>query len=110
VYVTPVAILLILVISAVRLLDPSPRVRFAYSVLLPLVAVTLLVWPAEAVARIMRHFSQLQILGEGTMRLTWWWWTYCVSLALVMTFGIIELGAILRNYLKQRTKGSLAHR
>jgi hypothetical protein len=107
-YITPATILLILVVSAALLMNPGPRVRFAYSILLPLAAVTLMVWPAEAIARITHHFSQLQILGEGTMRLTWWWWTYCVCLALVMTFGIIELGAIIRNYMKRRTQDNAA--
>ena len=109
-YITPVAILLILVIAAARLIDPNPRIRYAYSILLPLVAVTLLLWPTEAIAKITRHFSELQILGEGTMRLTWWWWAYCACLVLVMSFGIIELGALIRNYLKRRAKGSIAAR
>jgi hypothetical protein len=101
VYVTPVAILSILLVSAVRLVDPSPRVRLVYSILLSLVAATLLVWPAQALAKITFHFSHLQILGEGSMRLTWWWWVYCVSLATVMTFGIIELVSTIRNYVKR---------
>jgi hypothetical protein len=109
-YITPGAILLILVISAARLIEPSPRIRFAYSILLPLAAVTLLLWPQEAIIRITRQFSLLQMLGEGTMRLTWWWWTYCVCLALVMTFGIIELGALILNYTKSRAKGKAAAR
>ena len=109
-YVTPVAIVLVLVVSGARLVDPSPRVRFAYAVFLPLVAVTLLVWPVDALGKITRHFSRMQIQGEGTMRLTWWWWTYCVSLAIVMTLGIIELAPTFRKYMKNRTQGAVTRR
>jgi len=105
VYITPIAILSLLVVSSVRLLVPRPRVRFAYSLFLPLVAAVLLFWPVDALAKITRHFSRLQVLGEGNMRLTWWWWIYCLSLVMVMVFGIIELGSMIRNYLKEWRKG-----
>jgi len=104
VYLTPVAILSIILISAVRLVNPSLRIRWAYSIFLPLAGITLLVWPAEALAKITHHFSQLQIMGEGTMRLTWSWWVYCLSLGIVVTFGIIELASIVRNSMKNKTK------
>jgi len=109
-YVTPAAILLVLIISAARLVDPSAGVRFAYSVLLPLVGSTLLVWPVDAVARITRQFSHMQSLGEGNMRLTWWWWTYCVSLVIVLGSGMIELASIFYNYMSNKAKGARVSR
>jgi hypothetical protein len=104
-YVTPVALLAILVISGVRLIDPIPRVRFAYSVLLAIVAATLLTWPADALTKVTHTFFHLQVVGQGSMRLTPWWWIYCVSLVAVLFFGIIELAAMISNYLKKRQKG-----
>jgi len=103
-YVTPVALLAIIVISAVRLVDPVPRIRLAYSVLLSLLAATLLTWPADALTKASHTFSHLQIVGEGSMRLTSWWWIYCLSLVIVLLFGIMDLALIISNYLKTRQK------
>jgi hypothetical protein len=104
-YFTPVALLAILIMSGVRLVDPAPRVRFAYSVLLSVLAATLLTWPADALTRVTHTFSHLETVSEGSMRLTPWWWTYCVSLVIVLFFGIIELAAMISNYLKKRQTG-----
>lgn len=101
-YVTPVALLAIIVISAVRLVDPVPRIRLAYSVLLSLLAATLLTWPADALTKANHTFSHLQTVGEGSMRLTSWWWIYCLSLVIVLLFGIMDLALIISNYLKTR--------
>lgn len=107
-YITPVAIVSVLVVSAMRLLKPGPRTRLAYSLFLPLTAAMLLLWPVDALAKITRHFSRLQVLGEGTMRLSSWWWIYCSSLVMVMAFGIIELGSMIRKYLKAPSKGGVS--
>lgn len=107
-YVTPAALLAIVVVCGVRLADPEPKVRFAYSILLALVASALLVWPADALVKISRRFSHLQTLGEGAMRLTPWWWVYCLSLVTVMAFGIIELVLMIRNYLENHGKADRA--
>ena len=103
-YVTPVALLAMLIISAVRLVDPTPRVRFAYSLLLSLLSAILLTWPADALTRVTHTFSHLQIVGQGTMRLTPWWWTYFLSLVIVLLFGIMELALMISNSLKRRQK------
>jgi len=103
-YVTPVALLAMLIVSAVRLVDPTPRVRFAYSLLLSLLSAILLTWPADALTRVTHTFSHLQIVGQGTMRLTPWWWTYFLSLVIVLLFGIMELALIISNSLKRRQK------
>ena len=103
-YVTPVALLAMLIISAVRLVDPTPRVRFAYSLLLSLLSAILLTWPADALTRVTHTFSHLQIVGQGTMRLTPWWWTYFLSLVIVLLFGIMELALMISNSLKKRQK------
>jgi len=104
-YVTPLALLAMLIISAVHLVDPTPRVRFAYSLLLSLLSAILLTWPADALTRVTHTFSHLQIVGQGTMRLTPWWWTYFLSLVIVLLFGIMELALIISNSLKKRQKG-----
>ena len=72
--------------------------------MLSLLSAILLTWPADALTRVTHTFSHLQIVGQGTMRLTAWWWIYLLSLVIVLLFGIMELALMIINSLKKRQK------
>jgi len=101
-YVTPTAILLILVVSGARLIEPSARVRWTYSIAITVAALILLSWPIPTLSKMVTRFSHLQSIGEGTVRLTLWWWAYGGSLSVVITVGIIEFVSTFRSRLRNK--------
>jgi hypothetical protein len=90
-HLTPTALLAVIAISFLTLLMPRRSMRAACGLLLSAIALILIIWPVWLLSRVMRNISRFQVLGPTTAELTFWWWLYFASLAVIFVFGIIEL-------------------
>jgi hypothetical protein len=95
-YITPAALVLILLLSFLRLFAKSTANRMAFAVLLPIVSLVLGIWPVNEIARISARLHAAS--GGPTMALSPWWWIYCLSLSVVIVIGITDLGASIRSF------------
>jgi hypothetical protein len=90
-HLTPTALVVVLAASFSMLLTPRRSIRITCGPLLSAIALALIAWPMLSLLRMMRNMSWFQALGPTTMALTFWWWVYCGSLAVIFVSGIIEL-------------------
>ena len=88
-YVTPIALVLILAVSCLRVFLQNGPVRVIYGMALPALAIPILVWPAAALARVTHNLTHMQIGGALVLR--GWWWIYCLALGAIMVSGIADL-------------------
>jgi hypothetical protein len=95
-YITPITMLGVLGLSCLRLLVRRPGVRALYGVGLPLLSTPVLVWPANATARVTHSLIRIQMMGPTSISVTRWWWVYCVSLGVVTVLGVLDLALAVR--------------
>jgi hypothetical protein len=88
-YVTPIALLLVLGVTSLKLLVRCRVVRAVYGIALTLFSIPLLVWPATTLARVTHNLTHLQIGGAVTLRL--WWWIYCFGIGIIVVSGVVDL-------------------
>ena len=88
-YVTPIALLLVLVLAALRLLVRGRLVQAAYGFAVTVLALPILIWPAATLARVTHNLTHLQIGGSVTLRP--WWWVYCFAIGVIIFSGILDL-------------------
>ena len=94
IYVTPAAIVLIIVLAAILLFSRQRRIKIGVGLGLALLAVPSLAWPIAALARFVHNVAQFNASGlPSHIALTKWWWLYSASLAVVFVSGIIQIAA-----------------
>jgi hypothetical protein len=88
-YVTPIALLLVLGVTSLRLLVRGRVIRVAYGMAVTILAIPILIWPVTTLARVTHNLTHLQIGGAVTLKL--WWWIYCFSIGVIIVAGIADL-------------------
>jgi len=99
-YVTPIALLMVLAVACLRVFAQSATVRVLYGMALPVLAIPILVWPSAALARATHNLTRLQIGGAITLKA--WWWIYCVAVAVTIIAGLFDLIASVKRTLESK--------
>jgi hypothetical protein len=100
-YVTPVALFLVLAVTGLRVFVQSAAARILYGMALPVLAIPILVWPSAALARVTHNLTHLPIGGAITLKL--WWWIYCLAVVIIVTGGLFDLITSLKRALEAKS-------